>query len=87
MYIIVYSSIICNSQTGKPPKCPSREERLNKWYYIHAVEYHIQQCHCLHQLEVTSVLSKEARYKNRILRNSIYRMLKNRHCETIPFTS
>ncbi|KAL6031654.1 hypothetical protein STEG23_018075 [Scotinomys teguina] len=36
----VHSSIICNSQNWKQPRCPSTEEWIRKMWYIYTMEYY-----------------------------------------------
>ena len=40
MHPYMHSSTIHNSQDMKQPKCPSTEERIEKMWHIHTVEYH-----------------------------------------------
>ena len=83
MHLIVYSSIICNSQTGKAPQCPSTAERLHEWWYIYTVE-----CHSAPSLPAPSgvhltMLGKEARHKSIILHTSMHRKLINRQMKLV----
>ena len=36
----VHSSLIYNSQSWKEPRCPSREEWIQKMWYIYTMEYY-----------------------------------------------